>query len=147
MEAMGVIEKTVEASDRAMDALRAASEAEGADAAPVVMINLLRYREKAAYSEGFAAEACSGREAYGRYGAVVLPLIGKAGGRILCMGAAQATVIGPAEEEWHDTVLVEYPSRKAFLAMLALPEYQAAAPHRSAALEDSRLIATSIQLR
>ncbi len=43
------------------------------------MINLLRYRDRASYLEGFGAEACSGREAYGRYGAIVSKLIGGAG--------------------------------------------------------------------
>ena len=35
---------------------------------PIVMINLLRYRERAAYPEGSGAEPCSGRDAYRRYG-------------------------------------------------------------------------------
>ena len=43
--------------------LRALAEA-GEDDSPVVMLNLLRYREKAAYPEGFEAVPCSGREAY-----------------------------------------------------------------------------------
>ncbi|MCP4905751.1 MAG: hypothetical protein GY910_12300 [bacterium] len=57
----------------------AASDAEGSNAQPVLMINLLRYRDRASYLEGFGAEACSGREAYGRYGAIVSKLIGGAG--------------------------------------------------------------------
>jgi uncharacterized protein (DUF1330 family) len=54
-------------------------------------------------------------------------------------------VIGPDSEQWDDAVLIEYPSREAFLEMLSQPEYQAAAPHRTAALEDSRLIMTRTQ--
>lgn len=108
----------------------------------IVMINLLRYRERAVYPDGFEAEPCSGREAYGRYGEVALERIGTVGGSILWMGGVAATVIAPAGERWDDAVLVQYPSRQAFLEMIAQPEYRAAAPHRSAALEDSRLIAT-----
>jgi len=55
----------------------------------------------------------------------------------------RATLIAPEAEEWDDALLVEYPSRAAFLEMVSQPEYLAAAPHRSAALEDSRLIATT----
>jgi len=55
----------------------------GADDSPVVMINLLRFRERAAYPDGFAAEACSGREAYQRYGAVAVQRISAVGGRML----------------------------------------------------------------
>ena len=51
-------------------------------------------------------------------------------------------MIAPEAEAWDDAVLVEYPSRAAFLKMLSEPTYQAAVPHRSAALMDSRLIAT-----
>jgi uncharacterized protein (DUF1330 family) len=115
--------------------------------APIVMINLLRYRDRAVYpdgagADGAGAEPCSGREAYQRYGAEAARHVAEAGGRILWMGAVGSTVIGPADEAWDDAVLVEYPSRKAFLAMVSKPEYQASAVHRSAALEDSRLICT-----
>jgi len=117
----------------------------GSDGASIVMINLLRYREQANYPEGFAGEPCSGREAYGRYGEVAIKTIAAVGGRMVWMGSVQATVIGPAGEEWDDAVLVEYPSRKAFLGMVSQPDYLAAAPHRTAALQDSRLIATTGQ--
>ena len=121
--------------------LRAFAEATE-DVAPIVMINLLRYRAQAKYPEGFEAEPCSGREAYQRYSSVALGRIESVGGRIVWMGSVQATVIAPSEERWDDAVLVEYPSRKAFIGMVSQPEYLAAAPHRTAALEDSRLIAS-----
>jgi uncharacterized protein (DUF1330 family) len=112
------------------------------EAAPVVMINLLRYREQAAYPDDFDAEPCSGREAYGRYGEVALQRVASVDGSVLWLGDVIATVIAPDAELWDDAVLVQYPSPRAFLDMLAQPEYLAAAPHRSAALADSRLIAT-----
>ena len=115
------------------------------DGAPLVMINLLRYRESARYAPGAEATPCSGREAYQRYAAVALQKVASVGGRIVWMGRVVASVIAPEGEEWHDAVLVEYPSRKAFLDMIAMPDYQAAVFHRTAALEDSRLIATRAQ--
>jgi len=127
--------------DPTAEQLRAFLES-GEDDTPIVMINLLRYRAQAAYPEGFDAEPCSGREAYQRYGAVATQRVASVGGRLIWLGSAQHTVIGPEAERWDDAVLVEYPSRKAFLTMVSQPEYQATVPHRSAALEDSRLIAT-----
>ena len=53
---------------------------------PIVMINLLRYRERAAYPSDFEAEPCSGREAYRRYGAVAAQTIAKVGGSVLWAG-------------------------------------------------------------
>src|SRR5690349_3081299 len=110
--------------------------------APVVMINLLRYRERATYAPGADAGPCSGREAYGRYQAGVTPLLAEAGGTVLWFGRARQTVIGPDAERWDDAILVQYPSRRAFLTMVSRPAYQRIAMHRTAALADSRLIAT-----
>jgi len=112
------------------------------DESPIVMINLLRYRAQAAYPKDFEAEPCSGREAYARYGATAAKTIASVGGRMLWMGSVRASLIAPDAEQWDDAILVEYPSRKAFVEMVSQPVYQAAAPHRTAALEDSRLIAT-----
>ena len=110
--------------------------------APLIMINLLRYYEQAQYPADFEAEPCTGREAYQRYGAVAATRIAAVGGRLLWLGDVMASVIAPEGEEWDHAVLVEYPSREAFLKMIADPAYQAVAPHRSAALLDSRLIAS-----
>ena len=109
---------------------------------PIVMINLLRYRERAAYPEGSAAEPCSGREAYRRYGQASIGLITAAGGQVVWQGSPKAVLIGASGEEWHKALLVRYPSKRAFLDMVSSAEYQAIAVHRTAALEDSRLIAT-----
>jgi len=131
--------RAVEPSAAQIEALAAG----GSDDGPIVMLNLLRYRERAAYPAGFDAEPCSGREAYGRYAAVALGKVAEVHGRILWSGAARACVIAPAGEAWDDVVLVEYPSRRAFLTMVGQPDYLAAAPHRTAALADSRLVETT----
>jgi uncharacterized protein (DUF1330 family) len=106
------------------------------------MINLLRYREMADYPAEFPAEPCSGREAYQRYAAVAVEQVVAVGGKVLWAGNVTACVISPDSEEWDDVVLVQYPSRAAFLQMLSDAKYQAVVPHRAAALADSRLIAT-----
>jgi uncharacterized protein (DUF1330 family) len=112
------------------------------DEGPIVMINLLRFRERAAYPPGFPAEPCSGREAYLRYGAAVTPMLAAAGGTVLWSGHVKRVVIGPESDAWEEAILVQYPSRQAFLTMVSAPDYQRIAVHRAAALADSRLIAT-----
>lgn len=109
---------------------------------PIVMLNLLRYRAQADYPAATEAAPCSGREAYRRYSRLAQAHVAAVGGELLWLGAVQAQVIAPAEERWDDVMLVRYPSVAAFLQMLAAPDYQAATVHRTAALEDSRLMAT-----
>ena len=101
------------------------------------MLNLLRFRDRAAAVDG--TEGLTGREGYERYAAGVASHLAAAGGRILNAGECVEVVIGP-EDEWDVVALVEYPSRRAFLTMVADPAYQATAVWRTAALADSRLI-------
>ncbi|HKJ23298.1 MAG TPA: DUF1330 domain-containing protein [Myxococcota bacterium] len=115
----------------------------GPEDGPIVMINLLRWRERAEYPAGTSEPPCSGQEAYGRYSEGVTPLLAAAGGRPVWIGLGRATLIAPDGETWDQAILVEYPSRKAFLEMTTSADYQAIAHHRTAALADSRLIATS----
>lgn len=104
---------------------------------PVVMLNLLRFRDQAAY--GDTLEACSGREAYKRYSQTSLQTIAAVGGSVIFSGKAQESLIAPHGETWHQVFLVRYPSVAAFRSMLSMPQYQASIRHRTAALEDSRL--------
>ncbi len=109
---------------------------------PIVMINLLRYRERAAYPAGSDAEPCSGRDAYRRYGQVSIRLITAVGGQVIWQGSPKAVLVGEPEEQWHKALLVSYPSKQALVEMVSSADYRAVAVHRTAALEDSRLIAT-----
>lgn len=106
------------------------------------MINLIRFRAKADYpgSHAAAAENLTGQQAYERYAAGTLPFLGKLGARVVWQGAPQAVVIGPAEERWDMAFIVEYPSVAAMLSMIGDADYQQVAVHRTAAVEDSRLI-------
>jgi uncharacterized protein (DUF1330 family) len=115
--------------------------AELPDDEPVIMLNMLRFREQAAYPADSEAPPCSGREAYARYGPLAAEHVRAVGGRPVWMGAPQLTLIGPSDETWDQVLLVQYPSRKAFLTMAANPAYLACAVHRTAALADSRLVA------
>ncbi len=108
---------------------------------PMVMLNLLRYKASANYPEHAKQARCSGREAYQRYAALVVPLVDGIGAQVKLMGRFQATLIGAPDERWDDLLMVEYPSRKVFLDLMKSEAYQAVVFHRQAALEDSRLIA------
>ena len=103
---------------------------------PVVMLNLLRYREQAA--DGFGVDGKTGREAYQEYGRRFAELRPRFGGEPIWMGEAMNTIIGP--EAWDIVILVRYPTRRQFVDMLNDADYQAIAPIRAAALEDSRLV-------
>ena len=108
------------------------------DDGPVVMLNLLRYLDVASDGSGR-----TGREAYNDYSAAVLPMVAVRGGGIIYFGTTSPTVIGPADEQWDDIVLVMYPNRAAFIDMTTSAEYLAIMGDRTAALADSRLVPTS----
>jgi uncharacterized protein (DUF1330 family) len=107
------------------------------DGGPVVMVNLLRFKEQA---DGID-EGISGAEAYARYSLATQPFLDGVGGRLLMAVQPQQSVIGPLDGEWDLVLLVEYPSRAKFLEMATNPEYLKVHEHREAALADSRLIA------
>jgi uncharacterized protein (DUF1330 family) len=112
---------------------------------PLVMLNLLRFREVADYSahpDLAADEAISGSEAYQRYGDAAQPHISAAGASIEYLARCAPSVIGPADERWDMVILVRYPNPGAFVTMVTDPDYQALSGHRTAALADSRLIPT-----
>ncbi len=115
------------------------------DGQPVVMLNLLRYHQRAKYANQ-QVEPLSGQEAYHqRY----VPAFGKLasaipGIQVLFLGAVQAGIVIGPEEIWDEVALVEYPSLEAFRSIVESQDYYAEAdPHRKAALRDWRLIAMS----
>ena len=107
---------------------------------PVVMLNMLRFRETAAYPD--ERPAVSGRQAYAKYSAVAVKIVEKVGGRLVWFGQAMGSVIGPPDEDWDHIFLVRYPSIETFMEMIRSAAYRDIVVHRSAALADSRLIAT-----
>ena len=109
---------------------------------PVTMLNLLRFRDVAAYAAERQQPQRTGAEAYAAYSRAVLPLLKGVGARVVWSGRARHALIAPADESWDEVLLVEYPSVAAFARMVTSPEYQAIYFHRAAALLDSRLIAT-----
>ena len=130
------------------DALDAAARAVP-EGSPVVMVNLLRYREVADYGERAeqGAAGASGRTVYSQ---AYLPAFSAVAAQegvevaVLFYGRAHATLVGPQAEHWDDVVLVRYPDLAGFRRVVGSPAYARDADHhRLAALADWRLIATS----
>jgi uncharacterized protein (DUF1330 family) len=96
------------------------------DDGPVVMLNLI------------ALQADGGFERYGLYGEAVAPILERIGAEVLFSGAGGAALIG-SEQRWDLVLLVQYPSRAAFLGMIGSPEYQAIAHLRTEAITASEL--------
>ncbi|MCB9656389.1 MAG: DUF1330 domain-containing protein [Sandaracinaceae bacterium] len=110
------------------------------DGEPLVMLNLLRFREDAQYPEGSGHAPCAGRDAYARYAVHALPAVRAAGGDVIFHGPALSCPIAPPGESWDEVLIVRYPSRGAFLSMVMAPSYQRETVHRTAGLLDARLI-------
>jgi uncharacterized protein (DUF1330 family) len=100
---------------------------------PFVMVNLLKFKEKAEYEDG-SEPNLSGREAYNRYGVEVAKLVTALGGKIRYSGAVTGLMIGEIEEPWDAVALAEYPSLAAFQKMGLSPEMHAIEHHRKAGL-------------
>jgi uncharacterized protein (DUF1330 family) len=106
---------------------------------PIVMLNLLKFRERAQYADGRASDL-SGRDAYMLYGDRMQQLVEREGGRIVFSGAILSLVIGTVEDMWDTAALVEYPSSAAFARIVTSPEVAAIAVHRAAGLAGQLLI-------
>ena len=110
---------------------------------PVTMVNLLKFRERARYEDG-TETPCSGREAYARYKHAFTVTVGAVSqARVLYSGPVAQVFIGAPgqhETDWDEVLVVRYPSRAHFLAMMADPTYREALRHRYAGLERTVLL-------
>jgi uncharacterized protein (DUF1330 family) len=120
-------------ADRVADLTAATSDQ------PIVMLNLLKFRERAQYADGRASEL-SGRDAYMLYGAKMQQVVEREGGRMVFSGEIMSLVIGTVEEMWDVAALVEYPSSAAFARIVTSPEVGAIGVHRAAGLAGQLLI-------
>jgi len=109
----------------------------------VVMLNLLRFRETADYSatpELAPSTPISGAAAFQRYIDHTLPYLHETGGDIVFLGAGGSFLIGPEAERWDFVMLIRQQSTESFLAFASHEAYLAGMGHRTAAIEDSRLL-------
>jgi uncharacterized protein (DUF1330 family) len=109
----------------------------------ILMLNLLRFRDVADYSanpELTPSKPISGAEAFQKYIDHTLPFLKKSGGDLVFLGNGGKYLIGPQDERWDFVMLVRQNSLSGFIAFSSNQEYLAGLGHRTAALEDSRLL-------
>ena len=97
---------------------------------PVVMLNLVKFKP-------------GGADSYARYGDAAREMIEARGGSLLWSGRADQVLIGDPAVDWDVVLLVQYPSRQAFIEMVSTPEYLAAHRDREAGLERTIVVACS----
>ncbi|HLZ18079.1 MAG TPA: DUF1330 domain-containing protein [Smithellaceae bacterium] len=95
---------------------------------PVVMLNLLKFK------------GAGGQASYARYTQEAGKFVEGVGGKVLYLGKAGELLNG--SERWDMVMLVQYPSRKAFLTMANDPEYLKIHRFREEGLERAVLYAT-----
>jgi uncharacterized protein (DUF1330 family) len=105
----------------------------------VVMVNLMRFRERSLDGDG------SGWDAYLRYSALTVPMIKARGGTLLWTGDAKAVALGRKDgNQWDYVALVYYPSVAAFIDMMTSADYQNLSdPHRHNGCAEHVIIATA----
>jgi uncharacterized protein (DUF1330 family) len=96
------------------------------DGAPVVMLNLLRF-------------GAGGQARYEQYMRATEPHLARVGGALIYAGLGGPALIGETGQAWDAVLLVRYPTRAAFLAMVSSPDYQAIAHLRHEALVEAVL--------
>ena len=106
--------------------------------APVVMVNLMRFRERSLDGDG------SGWDAYLRYSALTVPMIKARGGTLLWTGDARTVALGRQDgNQWDYLALVYYPTVSAFVDMMTSPDYERRCdPHRTNGCAEHVIIAT-----
>ena len=101
---------------------------------PIVMVNLLKFRDRAQYPDGHHSDL-SGEQAYQLYGQAVSELLREVGGSMAFSADVARLTIGEVEDLWDKIAIAVYPSRAAMLAMMQSPRMQEIAVHRAAGLE------------
>jgi uncharacterized protein (DUF1330 family) len=100
---------------------------------PVVMVNLLRFKDRAEYADGRDTDL-TGRQAYGLYATEMRKLVEGAGGRFVFSGEVKNLLLGEVEDLWDAVGLVEYPSPKTLVEIASSPRFAEIETHRVAGL-------------
>ncbi|MGC6472587.1 MAG: DUF1330 domain-containing protein [Parvibaculales bacterium] len=95
---------------------------------PVVMVNLLVFKN---------------RSSYRKYQLAIAKLLPKYGAKLVWAGEMRSTVIGENVPAFESIYLVQYPTHDAFLEMTSSPAYLEDKIHREEGLESQWLLATT----
>jgi hypothetical protein len=103
------------------------------------MINLLKFREKAAYPAG-SPYGDDVRAANGRYNRAIIPLLFKHGGHPVFDSLVEGRFLHPGgAEDWDHVAMVRYRSRRDMLEMAAEIAAKGVDIHKWAALEKTQV--------
>ena len=116
---------------------------EPGDAAPIYMVNLLKFKDRAEYADG-RETSLSGREAYELYSQGVVNCLALVGGKVEFAGNVSRLVIGKVEDLWDEVAIAMYPSRGAMAQMMQLNEMKEIGEHRAAGLAGQLNIETAV---
>jgi hypothetical protein len=100
---------------------------------PILMVNLLKFKDKAEYEDGRATNL-TGREAYEIYVTETREHLADVGAELILGGEVNGLLLGEVEELWDAFGVARYPSRKAMIAMARNPAYIESEKHRAAGL-------------
>ena len=109
--------------------------AEADDGKPVYMLNLMRYHERLRAFPGALPFEGTPRDANATYESEATSLALKTGAYPLFAGEAQDGNVMGAREGWDRVLVMRYPSRRAFLDLIADPAYAPLAPYKLMALD------------
>lgn len=108
---------------------------------PIFMINLLKFKQKAAYEDGRETNL-TGREAYMIYGRAVAKLLPRFGGMAIFAADVTFLSLGQVGELWDEVAIGVYPRRADMVRMSISDEWREIAVHRSAGLNGQLNIET-----
>ena len=95
---------------------------------PIVMLNLLRFADRSLYESYLRATA---------------PFLAKVGGDVVYAGLTGDPLVAEAGQAWDAVLLVRYPSREAFVALVSDRDYREVTKLRAQALVETVLQPTT----
>ena len=107
-----------------------------AEDGPVWMVNLMKFRERAAYADG-SDGGRTGAEANAEY--APLGPLAAVGAEVVYLASVDATPLGDGTQ-WDQVAIVKYPTRKAFIDMQQRDDFKEKHVHKEAGLESTIVI-------
>jgi len=115
------------------DGARIAEMQEAGPDQPIIMVNLLKFKDRAEYADGRDCDL-SGYDAYQLYAKEVVKLLPTFGGEGLLAGDVTFLALGQVEELWDEVALARYPNRRALWEMSSSEAWREISVHRAAGL-------------
>ena len=106
------------------------------DDGPILMVNLMKYRDRARYADGTDGGA-SGREADDRYAPV--DVLQEIGAEVLLFADVDTQLLGDSPR-WDRVGCVQYPTRRSFIEMRSRRDFQDRHQHKEAGMESTIVI-------